>query len=88
MEMFEAALEQLEVQLEQWREKLEALAARADESNPIVKVDSNRRLDDLRVKYQAARSTLDELKTADREKMSNEANGAWSTVERAFFRAH
>ena len=88
MSTFEVALEQLEAQLEQWSAALEALLAEADERSTLVKVDYSRRVDALRAKYRAARTALEEIKTADGDRTIADTEAGWNEVESAFFKAH
>jgi chromosome segregation ATPase len=77
----------METELKQWGAKLDDLAAKAEETGGEVKAEYRRHIDDLKVKHQAARARLDELKSAGSEKWNIAKNGvesAWSELESAF----
>jgi hypothetical protein len=87
MQSIEAHIEKREAQLRQWGVRLDELVARAEEAGAKAKIDHRKRIDDLKVKYQVARSRLDELRAAGSEKWEIFKNGverAWSELEVAF----
>ena len=87
MEKHEADLGKMETQLKQWGAKLDEFVAMADRAGTTARIDNRKRVDDLKVKVQAARSKLDELQAAGSEKWETLKTGAesvWGEVELAF----
>ena len=73
METKEARVGTMEEELKGWGAKLDALVAKADAAGTEAGDDYRKRIDDLKAKYQAAQSKLDELKATGSEK--------WQTIE-------
>jgi hypothetical protein len=87
MKTNEVEVGKMEAQLKQWGVKLDDLVAKADQAGTEAKADYRKHIDDLRAKYQAAESKLDELKAASTDKKDTIKHGfesAWSEVEVAF----
>lgn len=86
MATIDEELGQLEAQLQQWRELLDALVARADRGDPEAGSERRKRIDDLRASHSEAQSTLADVKTIACERKINGGDGTWSAVESKFFR--
>jgi len=86
MATIDEELGQLEAQLQQWRELLDSLVARAVGGEPEAWSERLQRIDDLRAKHKEAQLTLADVKTIACEKKTNDGDGAWSAVEAKFFR--
>ena len=86
MATIDEELHQLEAQLQQWRELLDALATRAQRGDPEAGAERQQRIDDLRASHREAQSTLADVKAIACEKKSNDDDGTWSAVESKFFR--
>jgi len=87
MEAMEAREGKMEARLRQWGAKIDELVAKAEEAGAEAKIDHRKRIDELRGKYQAAQSKLDELRAAGSEKRAIFEAGvesAWSELEAAF----
>lgn len=87
MEKMQENLGRLESQLKQWGAKLDEFVARADRAGTAARIDNRKRIDDLKAKYQAAQSKLDDVKTAGSEKWETLKTGverAWGELEIAF----
>ena len=79
----------MEMQLQQWGAKLDALAAKADIASADAKADYHKRIDELKVKRDVAKVKLDELKasTSDNwDTLKGGAESAWKDLETAFKR--
>lgn len=87
MEIVEANVGKMEVQLKQWGAKLDELVAKAEEAGTEAKVDYRKSIDDLKSKHRVAQARLDELRAAGGEKWGAFKIGvesAWTELEAAF----
>jgi hypothetical protein len=76
-----------ETQLRQWGARLDQVVAKAEKVGAEVNAAKRQRVDEVRTKYQAAQSKLDECKAAGSEKWETFKTGletAWSDLETAF----
>jgi len=87
MTSFKVDLEQLEAQLEQWRERLEALMQRAGKISPRDRIDFGQRVAALQAKHHVASRTLNALGGADDDQDHN-TNSSWNALESAFFKSN
>ena len=87
MEKTQENVGKLESQLKQWGARLDEFVAKTDKAGTTARIDNRKRIDDLRAKYQAAESKLDEVRTAGSEKWETLKTGvesAWNELEVAF----
>lgn len=87
MASFKVDLEQLEVQLEQWRERLEALGLRAGEISPVNSIDFGQRITALQTQHGVASTTLKALWSADDDQDHN-PDSSWDPIESAPFKSN
>jgi hypothetical protein len=77
----------METQLKQWGAKLDQIVAEAEKAGTKVNVGRRKYVDDLKAKYQAAQSKLNELKAAGSGKweiLKTGVESAWNELEAAF----
>jgi hypothetical protein len=87
MEDRQAHVGKMETRLKKWGAKLDELVAKADGAGADAKVDTLKRIDDLKAKHQVAQARLDELRTTSGEKWETVKTGverAWNDLEAAF----
>jgi uncharacterized protein YaaN involved in tellurite resistance len=87
MEKTQENVGKLESQLKQWGARLDEFVAKTDKAGTTARIDNRKRIDDLRAKYQAAESKLDEVRTAGSEKWETLKTGverAWNELDVAF----
>jgi len=83
----DAAVSELEGQLELWSAKLNELVAKVEVASEETKIDARKHLDAMREKLAVARSNLEEAKTAgsDRwDKFKARVEASWKELESAF----
>lgn len=81
------AASKLEGQLKLWSSKLNELAAKAEVASQEAKIESRKRLDELKTKLAAAQAKLDEAKAAGASKWGAFRHGienSWKELEGAF----
>jgi hypothetical protein len=79
--------EKLDAQLKEWNAQIDLLKAKADKAKADVKIDYYKTIDTLQRKQDAARTKLQELKTAGDEAWEDLKTGAekaWSEVKAAY----
>ncbi len=84
-----AHVAKMETRLEQYGARLDRLVAKAKEAGAEAKTDYRKRIQDLKAKYRAAQSRLDELRAAGSGKWDTVKAGvesAWAELEAAFKR--
>jgi hypothetical protein len=89
METVAVRVGKMELELQRWGAKLDELMARADADGTGARIDYRRRLADMKTKYEAAQTRLDELKFAGIGKWEIFRGGienAWDELEAAFRR--
>ena len=77
----------MEKQLKEWGVKLDDLAAKAEKADNDAKANYYKQIDNLKAKYHAASSKLDEAKNGGFEKWEGFKTGvehAWKDIEKAF----
>jgi hypothetical protein len=77
----------LEARLKEWGARLDELVAKAGEVGTEAKSDYRKGVEELRAKYQAAQTKLEELKSTGGDKWETVKTGvenAWSELETAF----
>lgn len=77
----------LEDQLKLWHAKLAVLGAKADVVGQEAKIDSRKRLDEVKAKLAAAQAKLDEVKAAGADKWDTFKHGlesSWKELESTF----
>ena len=82
-----AHVAKMETRIENLGAKLDHLVAKAKEAGTDAKTDYRKRIHDLKAKYRAAQSKLDELRAASSEKWDAVKAGvenAWAELEAAF----
>ena len=87
MESTQGHVGKMEAQLKHWGAKLDAIVAKAEKAGTQVKIERRKRVDDLKAKYQAAKSSLNELKAAGAGKwavLKTGVESAWNELEAAF----
>ena len=87
MENTPAHMGKMEEQLKHWVAQLDHLMAKVEKAGADVNSERRKRVDALKVKYQAAQAKLSELKAAGGEKWDTLKTGvetAWSDLEAAF----
>ena len=87
MASFKVDLEQLEMQLEQWRERLEALVQRTGEIGPRDRVSFGQRVATLQAKHRVASTTINVLGDTDDDQDRN-TDSSWNALESAFFKSN
>ena len=86
-ELMETNVGRMEAQLAQWGAKLDELLAKTEKAGEEAKADYHKRLDDLKLKYQAAQLKFAESKAAGSDKWETFKTGvekAWNDLEVAF----
>jgi polyhydroxyalkanoate synthesis regulator phasin len=87
MKDMEAYVGKMQMQLKLFGAKLKEIVAKTDEAGTEENIDHQTRIDDLKAKYQAAQSKLDELMTAGIEKWESLKAGVesvWNELEIVF----
>lgn len=85
MATIDEALNQLEAQLQQCGEQLDALVARVEGADPEARSERQQRIAALGAKHKEAQSALAAVQAVDREKTATDVDGTWSSVEAKFF---
>jgi uncharacterized protein YjbJ (UPF0337 family) len=83
----EDAVGRMETQLAHWGATLDGLVHKAEKAGSDVKADYHKRLDELKLKYQAAQKKLSDLRAAGHEKWDTfkaDIEVVWKDLEAAF----
>ena len=83
-------IEKLNAQLKEWSASIDVLKAKADKANADLKIGYYKQLDDLKMKRDAARNKIDDLKTAGDdawERVTTAVEKSWGDIKAAFDKA-
>lgn len=67
MSMKEAYEKKIEAQLEEWKSEIDSMKAKADKADADARIEYYKQIDSLRLKQEAAKEKLNELKNAGGE---------------------
>lgn len=87
MEKMKEQIGKMEGQLKHWGSKLDDLVAKAEKADNDAKSNYYKQIDNLKAKYHAAQTKLDEVKKGGHEKWEGFKTGielAWKDLESAF----
>lgn len=90
MSMKESYQQKLQAQMDEWSAEIDKLKARADKQNADVKLEYYEKIEDLRVKQQAAINKLSGLMSASDdawEELKAGVESAWFTLGEAVDKA-
>lgn len=62
-----AYIQKMEAQLKEWKAEMDALAARAEQSEADAKIEIKKQVDELRARYDAMREQFEALRVAGGE---------------------
>lgn len=85
----EKSIEKMEIQLKQWNARLGEAIARSKAAGQEAKLESRKRMDELKAKLDVAQAKLVEVKKAGAEQWESlraGAESAWKQAEAAFKR--
>jgi len=83
MSMKEAYQQKLEAQLAEWNVAIDKLKAKADKAEAEAQIEYYKQIEDMRVKQEAARDKLTELKEAGEdawEDLKEGLDSAWNSL--------
>ena len=83
MSMKEAYQQKLEAQLAEWNVEIDKLKAKADKAEAEAQIEYYKQIEDMRVKQEAAREKLTELKEAGEdawEDLKTGLDSAWNSL--------